>query len=78
VRALNASAADVGGGCSGEAMGAMGEVVGTMALVEPNPDDGAEGSTVVVGMAVVGATGAEEDMVSDTSLLRRRALLRRK
>jgi hypothetical protein len=61
---LNASAADVGGGCSGE-------VVGTMALVEPKPDDVADASTVVAGMAVVGATEAEEDMVSDTSLLRR-------
>jgi hypothetical protein len=49
-------------------------------------DDGARGggadsatdaSTVVAEMAVVGATEAEEDMVSDTSLLRR-ALLQRK
>jgi hypothetical protein len=40
-------------------------------------DGAAEASTVVAGMTVVGATEAEEDMVSDTSLLRR-ALLRRK
>jgi hypothetical protein len=48
-----------------------------MALVEAGADSAAEASTVVAGMAVVGAMGAKEDMVSDTSLLRR-ALLRRK
>jgi hypothetical protein len=48
-----------------------------MALVAAGADGAAGVSTVVAGTAVVGATEAEDDMVSNTRLLRR-ALLWRK
>jgi hypothetical protein len=63
VRAENACAGDSGGGCW-----EVDSEDGTMALVVDGADSVADivadASTVVAGMAVVGATGAEEDMIS--------------
>jgi hypothetical protein len=64
VRAENACAGDSGGcGCW-----EVDSEDGTMALVVDGADSAADivadASTVVAGMAVVGATGAEEDMIS--------------